>query len=62
MIMSRKRGRFNVGALMRARKVVNVQHEKLQAEENTIAEQEKQLKAKRSKIRRLDNKVSSHQH
>ena len=62
MIMSRKRGSFNVGALMRTRKVANAQHEKIQAEEKIIAEQERDLLAKRAKLRRLDNKVSSFKH
>ena len=57
IIMSRGRHRFNVGALMKARKVTN---EKIVAEDKIIAEKEKEIKAKRSKIRRLDNKVSSH--
>ena len=53
--MSGARNRFDIGALMKARKEAKGQHAVIEAK---IVEKKRELKTKRIKLQRLDAKVS----
>ena len=53
--MSGARNRFDIGALMKARKEAKGQHAVIEAK---IVEKKRELKTKRIKLQRLDSKVS----
>ena len=53
--MSGARNRFDIGALMKARKEAKGQHAVIEAK---IVETKRDLKTKRIKLQRLDSKVS----
>lgn len=55
--MSGARKRFDIGALMKARKEAKGEHAVIEVK---IVEKKRELKTKRIKLQRLDSKVSFH--
>lgn len=56
--MAGRKERFNVGLLMKSRKAAKKENEKIKEELTKVMIRKRELKAKRTKLRRLDAKVS----